>query len=61
MAGQNPVMFDIGGPGYGIPGANKNDPDTATPTMTPYKIPPVVWVIVFLVAGYIGVRSIMEG
>ena len=60
MNNTSPVMF-------GLPGLNENTDtnnsgfDSApAPSMQAYTIPPVVWMILFLVAGYFGVRYFME-
>lgn len=57
----------MGGPvGFSVPGwGGKTDepvPDGAgsQQAATPYKIPPVVWMVLFLVVGFVGVRMLME-
>ena len=59
----NPVMFSL-------PGLNENtDTNNSgfdSPSgddkskMQPYKIPPVLWMILFLVGGYLIVRKVIE-
>lgn len=48
-------------PGYDIPDALPaevaNDNQTKA---TAYKIPPVIWMIFFLVVGYVGLRMVLE-
>jgi len=55
-----PTSFEI--PGYNVPDAapaNANGNDRQRPA-APYSIPPAVWMVVFLVVGYMGVRFLME-
>lgn len=53
-----PVMLDL--QGYGNPENQFVDTsDKNTPAQV-YKIPPVVWVPVFLVVGYMVIRKVME-
>lgn len=35
-------------------------PSEEKPNMQPYKIPPIVWVFVLLIGGYLGIRYVME-
>lgn len=52
-------MFTL--PGYqtadAAPAQLSNDNQTA---VTEYKIPPVVWMFFFLIAGYFGIRMLLE-
>lgn len=61
MTGPNPVQIEI--PGYGFPGpsAEPDETQSAGGMSSPsYKIPPFFWMIAALVAGYVGLRFIME-
>lgn len=63
MAG-NITTFDV--PGYGaglqvgIPKANDLGGATAAAGFTSQKVPPAVWMIVFLVVGYVGLRLLLD-
>jgi hypothetical protein len=52
--------------GFSLPGYNDDSPDAlplaeASDSKAPvYKIPPVLWMVIFLVVGYIGLRWVME-
>lgn len=56
--------------GISLPGLNQKTDDNnsgfnspigeSSPDMQAYTIPPVLWVIVFLIVGYIGIRYFME-
>ncbi len=56
--------------GINLPGFNPGgQAQTQAPNVTPvseqpnqaaYKIPPAVWMIVFLIGGYLGLRWVME-
>lgn len=53
-------------PGY-APGLAGKVPDTndagavqAAPATGSFRIPPVVWMFIFLVVGYVGLRMILE-
>lgn len=56
----SPVLLDL--PGYGITGGKEEafEQDASKLPEPVYSIPPVVWVVVFLVGGYLGIRWIME-
>jgi hypothetical protein len=64
MANQNsPVIFTM--PGYNPPGDTFITPEDGsenmgTPSASAYKIPPVVWPVIFIITAYIGLRFIME-
>ncbi len=51
-----PVMLDLQGYGNQEEGFIEEGKAPAVA----YKIPPVVWMIVFLIAGYLGMRFVME-
>lgn len=56
-----PVLLDL--PGYGVTSANNDSAFEQDESKLPapvYSIPPVVWVVLFLVGGYLGIRWIME-
>ncbi len=48
-------------PGYDVPDAY-DTPETSDQQSQakPYKIPPVAWMIIFLVVGYFGLRMVLE-
>lgn len=59
----SPVMFSLAGyppqeAGGGIP--TTNDAGGSGPVAQSYTIPPAVWMFVFLVVGYVGLRLLME-
>ncbi len=59
----NPVNFSL--PGVNVQetegnNSGMNSIPESTPDLKPYVIPPVFWVFVFLIVGYIGVRFFME-
>jgi len=58
MGNKNSVV-DIRLPGY-TPQADNFIEDDSSPVAVIYKIPPAVWVVVFLVIGYVGIRAVME-
>lgn len=47
------------GLGIGIPATNDLGGTAATQAVN-YRIPPAVWMVVFLVLGYVGLRMILE-
>lgn len=48
-------------PGYETPDALPPASDVQTQqTAKPYNIPPVIWMVLFLVIGYVGVRFLLE-
>lgn len=54
-----PALVSIGFPtGYGV----KSDqlPAAQEVQAAVYKIPPFVWCVIFLIVGYVGIRTIME-
>ena len=57
----NPLVDSMMVSGYDVPDAHPatvtNDGNKAT---TEYKIPLAVWMVVFLVAGYIGLRMLLD-
>jgi hypothetical protein len=64
MSALNPVMFAIPGglnndAGPGNDGFDSPGGDTK-PIMSKNTIPPVVWMFVLLIGGYIGLRWVME-
>jgi hypothetical protein len=64
MNGNNVVMAVIPGydpsPNTRIPFTDNTGGSSVTDTKVDYKIPPVVWMFVFLVVGYVGLRLMME-
>ncbi len=63
MANGTPVMFALTGyPPSEVPGGvpSTNDAGGSLPAQASYVIPPVVWMFVFLVVGYVGLRMMME-
>lgn len=64
MVGESPVMFSLpGGINDSVAPDNQgfDSPEGESgPTSATYTIPPVVWIFVLLVGGYVGVRWIME-
>lgn len=59
-----PVMFSITGMATSPDGNNEgfDSPtgESKPAPVTAYTIPPVIWMIIFLVGGYLGLRYIME-
>jgi hypothetical protein len=59
----DPVNFSLPGLSEKVDPENNTGfnsiPDSSV-DMQPYTIPPVVWVIVFLVIGFFGIRWLME-
>lgn len=53
-----PVMLDL--PGYGTNRPDDFKQDESKLPAPVYTIPPAIWVVVFLVGGYLGIRWIME-
>jgi hypothetical protein len=53
-----PVLIDL--PGYGSDRPDDFQQDETKLPAPVYSIPPVVWVVLFLVIGYLGIRWIME-
>lgn len=63
--GGGPVMFSLSsGVNNTVNTNNNNGFDSpggeVKPEMSAYKIPPVIWMIVLLAVGYIGLRWVME-
>lgn len=61
----NPVMFGLpGGISQSATADNNNGFDSpggeSKPEMSAYKIPPVLWMLILLIGGYIGLRYVME-
>lgn len=61
----NPVMFGLpGGISSSATDDNNNGFDSpaggSKPEMSAYKIPPVLWMLILLIGGYIGLRYVME-
>lgn len=61
----DPVMFAVSGgirenATTNVSGKYDSPAGETAATGEAYKIPPVVWPIVFLIVGYLGVRWIME-
>jgi len=61
----NPVMFSLpGGISDNASDANNSGFDSpaggSQPEMSAYKIPPVAWMLILLIGGYIGLRYVME-
>jgi hypothetical protein len=46
-------------PGYETPDAAPYEPES-DPKATPYKVPPVAWMVIFLLVGYFGIRWLLE-
>lgn len=53
----NPTAFSI--PGYDVPEAFPQREASETKA-APYAIPPVVWMFILLLVGYMGVRMLLE-
>lgn len=64
MTTTSPVMFRVPGGINDKPApevqAFESPEGDSKPVGSAYSIPPVVWVLVFLIGGYLGVRWIME-
>lgn len=56
----NTKTVTIGFPGGDYGNERDQLPVVTSAMETAYRIPPVIWMIVFLVVGYIGVRWVME-
>lgn len=64
MTGLSPVFFTVPGgindkPAPEIQGFDSPEGESK-PVGTAYNIPPVLWILVLLIGGYIGARWIME-
>lgn len=60
-----PVMFGLpGGISASATDENNNGFDSPSggskPEMSAYKIPPVLWMLILLIGGYVGLRYVME-
>ena len=62
--GESPVMFQLpGGINDSVAPDNQGFDSPAgesVPAAATYTIPPVVWMLIFLIGGYIGLRWVME-
>lgn len=63
--GISPVMFTVPGgindkPAPEVQGFDSPEGESRPSTGSAYKIPPVLWILVLLVGGYLGIRWIME-
>jgi hypothetical protein len=57
----NPVLIALPGYAEGLRGAIPTVAESGgVEDQTSYKIPPVVWMFIFLVAGYVGLRMVLE-
>lgn len=53
-----PVTIGFPGNSYG---KERDQLPVVTAAMeTAYKVPPVIWMVIFLIVGYVGVRWVME-
>ena len=64
-AADDPVLFSL--PGLNQNTDSNNSGFNSAPAqagedgdLMPYKIPPALWMIVFIIIGYVGIRWIME-
>ena len=57
-----PVMFSLPGLNENTDTNNSgfNSPSEAAQTMEAYKIAPVFWMLFFIIAGYVGLRWVMD-
>lgn len=53
-------LVTIGFPGLDYGKKEDQIPVVSAAVETAYKIPPIVWMVVFLVVGYVGLRWVME-
>lgn len=63
MSNGTPVLFSlVGYPPQEVPGGipATNDAGGSMPVEANYTIPPALWMFVFLVVGYVGLRMLME-
>lgn len=60
MHGAQSLLDSFTIPGYNVPDAIPEALTAEAQPITEYKIPPAVWMVLFLVAGYVGLRLVLE-
>lgn len=59
----SPVVISLPGYAQNLPGALptiSSNESSGIDSGTTYTIPPVIWMFIFLIAGYVGLRMMLE-